>query len=205
MLLATHATPNHSLTWPLCQTVNAMAPQHVLSSAKSVYYVQAYLLLATWPQTFPPGASIQDQGWMYVGVATHMAQCLGLHRSFMSSEYSSVRSEPTEDTRREWVRTWVGCFIVSQLYTLTPHPLTQFIHDVGSESHHLGGLYYPKRSCAIIPHHLLNLRPHAHEPPRQAQNGPSRSTNNRSLVIVSKNLHWAIRNRRQPRYLPCPH
>jgi hypothetical protein len=51
---------------------------------------------------------------MYVSVATHMAQCLGLHRSFLSNEYNSSRNETNENTRPEWVRTWVGCFIVSQ-------------------------------------------------------------------------------------------
>ena len=61
---------------------------------------------------------------MYVGVATHMAQCLGLHRSFLSSEYSHNQTEPNEGTRREWVRTWVGCFIVCQLYALREVHLT---------------------------------------------------------------------------------
>jgi hypothetical protein len=51
---------------------------------------------------------------MYVSVATHMAQCLGLHRSFLSSEYTSNQNEANENARREWVRTWVGCFIVGQ-------------------------------------------------------------------------------------------
>jgi len=114
LLLATLANPNHSLTWALSQTVNSVAPQHALSPSKSVHLVQAFLLLATWPQTSPQGATINDQAWMYVGVATHMAQCLGLHRSFLSSEYSQNQPEPNEGTRREWVRTWVGCFIVGQ-------------------------------------------------------------------------------------------
>jgi hypothetical protein len=114
LLLATLATPNHSLTWALSQTVNSGAPQHALSPQKSVHLVQAFLLLATWPQTYPQGATINDQAWMYVGVATHMAQCLGLHRSFLSSEYSQSQTEPNEGARREWVRTWVGCFIVGQ-------------------------------------------------------------------------------------------
>jgi Fungal specific transcription factor domain len=118
LLLATLATPNHTLTWALSQTVNSAAPQQALSPNKSVYLVQAFLLLATWPQTYPQGATINDQAWMYVGVATHMAQCLGIHRSFLSSEYSQNQAEPNEGTRREWVRTWVGCFIVGQLYTL---------------------------------------------------------------------------------------
>ena len=116
LLLATLATPNHPLTWSLRQTVNTAAPQHALSASKSVYLVQAFLLLATWPQINPQGSSINDQAWMYAGVATHMAQCIGIHRSFLSSEYTQAQTEPTEDTRREWVRTWVGCFIVGQLY-----------------------------------------------------------------------------------------
>lgn len=114
LLLATLATSNHPLTWSLTQTVNTAAPQHVLSPNKSVHLVQAYLLLATWPQTHPQGSTLHDQAWMYVGVATHMAQTLGLHRSFLSSEYASNQNETNEHTRREWVRTWVGCFIVSQ-------------------------------------------------------------------------------------------
>jgi hypothetical protein len=116
LLLATLATSNHPLTWSLTQTVNTAAPQHVLSPNKSVHLVQAYLLLATWPQTHPQGSTLHDQAWMYVGVASHMAQTLGLHRSFLSSEYASNQNETNEHTRREWVRTWVGCFIVSQLY-----------------------------------------------------------------------------------------
>ena len=117
LLLATLDTPNHALTWPLTQTVNTAAPQNLLSPHKSVYLVQAFLLLATWPQTYPHGSNINEQAWMYASTATHMAQCLGLHKSFLSSEYSSTQTETTEDTRREWVRTWVGCFIVSQLYS----------------------------------------------------------------------------------------
>jgi len=70
---------------------------------------------------------------MYVGVATHMAQCLGLHRSFLSSEYTSNQTETNEDTRREWVRTWVGCFIVGQLY----FQLFEFTTNI---------LAYPRRS-----------------------------------------------------------
>jgi hypothetical protein len=116
LLLGTIATPNHTLTWSLSQTINSAAPQHVLSPTKSVHLVQAFLLLATWPQTHLQGSTIHDQAWMYVSVATHMAQCLGLHRSFLSSEYTSGRNETNENTRREMVRTWIGCFIVSQLY-----------------------------------------------------------------------------------------
>ena len=116
LLLGTLATPSHNLTWPLTQMVNALAPQMTLSPHKSVYLVQAFLLLATWPQTFPQSSNINEQAWMYVSVATHMAQCLGLHKSFLSCEYTMNQTETTEDTRREWVRTWVGCFIVSQLY-----------------------------------------------------------------------------------------
>jgi hypothetical protein len=113
LLLATLATPNHPLTWSLTNTVTTAAPEHVLSPNKSVYLVQAFLLLATWPQGTPQGSSVNDQAWMYVGIATHMAQCLGLHRSFLCSEYNT-QTDSNEDSRREWVRTWIGCFIVGQ-------------------------------------------------------------------------------------------
>jgi len=115
LLLGTLATPNHSLTWTLSQTVNSSAPQQVFTVTKSVHLVQAFLLLATWPQSHPQGSAIHDQAWMYVSIATHMAQCLGLHRSFLSNEYASTQNESNENARREGVRTWVGCFIVSQL------------------------------------------------------------------------------------------
>jgi hypothetical protein len=118
LFLASLATPNHPRTWSLRQTVNSLAPEQVFSTNKSVHLVQAFLLLATWPQSHPGTGSIHDEAWMYVGIATHMAQCLGLHRSFLSSEYGS-QSDVNESTRSESVRTWVGCFIVSQLYC--PH------------------------------------------------------------------------------------
>ena len=86
-----------------------------MSPNKSVYLVQALLLLATWPQGVPQGSTVNDHAWMYVGMATHMAQCLGLHRSFLSNEYHS-QMDATEEIHREWVRTWIGCFIVGQLY-----------------------------------------------------------------------------------------
>jgi len=124
LLIATLATPHHDLTWTLTQTVNSTAPQLALTPPKSVHIVQAFLLLATWPQNSQDGNPIHEQAWMYVSIATHMAQCLGLHRSFLASEYPGHGCEVNEDRRREWVRTWVGCFIVSQLYTHSKSVLT---------------------------------------------------------------------------------
>jgi Fungal specific transcription factor domain len=117
LLLGTLAIPNHDLTWPLSQTVNGNAPQLAFSAPKSVHLVQALLLLAMWPQTQLQGTEVHDHAWMYASSAVHIAQCIGLHRSFISSEYTE--SGNTEEVRHEWVRTWVGCFIVTQLYD--PH------------------------------------------------------------------------------------
>ena len=124
LLLGTLATPNHRLTWTLTHTVSSTAPQLSLTPPKSVHIVQAFLLLATWPQNQQEGNAIHEQSWLYVGIATHMAQCLGLHRSFLASEYPGHECEVNEDRRREWARTWVGCFIVSQLYTHSKPVLT---------------------------------------------------------------------------------
>jgi hypothetical protein len=122
-----------------------------------VYLVQAFLLLATWPHTYPQCNNVNEQAWMYVSTATHMAQCLGLHRSFLSSEYTTNEMEMTEDTRREWVRTWVGCFIVSQLYLHIKILLTKYLDVLGRTTHHPRRLYDSKRPISPFAHDLVHI------------------------------------------------
>jgi Fungal specific transcription factor domain len=79
-------------------------------ASKSVPFIQALLLLCTWP--FPYTAKILDRSWSYCGTATHIALELGLHRPRHISDFvwNVTVEEETLLTRRI---TWLACFIVN--------------------------------------------------------------------------------------------
>jgi hypothetical protein len=83
----------------------------ILIGTKSIYLVQALLLLCAW--TFPHEDMNKEPFSMYSAVAISMARSLGLHRpEYPYLLFAAKASEiGTLETRRI---TWLSCFLVDQ-------------------------------------------------------------------------------------------
>lgn len=87
-----------------------VATEFLVSEATSILQIQALLILAWWPMPFK--ATIQDPSWIYSNMALSKALRIGLHRS--SSFFQFMYGPQGGEKAR--LRTWVACFIVTQLY-----------------------------------------------------------------------------------------
>lgn len=92
--------------------IKRLAEKHTAPTSRSIYFVQALLLLCVWP--FPFKQVIDDPSWLYCGLATHMATLLGLHRpQHIVRLLSALDAEIGDFVERS--RTWIACFIVDQM------------------------------------------------------------------------------------------
>ncbi|OBT68086.1 hypothetical protein VE03_01510 [Pseudogymnoascus sp. 23342-1-I1] len=121
MVVSTKCLSMHSkLHTQLIEPVRRLASEFTKIENRCVEFVQALLLLCSWP--FPFNVSITDTSWMFCGMATHMALQLGLHRPHHQTEFvyrpqqqpefgpNSTPNEMESSIRRS---VWVGCYIVN--------------------------------------------------------------------------------------------
>ncbi|GAD96987.1 conserved hypothetical protein [Paecilomyces variotii No. 5] len=81
---------------------------YLVASIRSVYTIQALLLLCLWP--FPVEKQTDDPSWEYCAVAVAAVFKMGLD----DSQTSWIdASEPPSDNLACRLKTWLGCFIVS--------------------------------------------------------------------------------------------
>lgn len=88
-----------------------LAADIILLGNRSIYLVQALLLLCVWSS--PHGSMNKEPLSMYCALAISMARSLGLHRpQHPFPLFGAMSSElETTEVRRS---TWVSCFIVDQ-------------------------------------------------------------------------------------------
>lgn len=88
-----------------------LAADIILFGTRSVYLVQALLLLYVWSS--PHGSMNKEPLSMYCALAISMARSLGLHRPRYPFPFFAAMSSEigTLETRRS---TWLCCFIVDQ-------------------------------------------------------------------------------------------
>ncbi|KAK0614841.1 hypothetical protein B0T17DRAFT_510672 [Bombardia bombarda] len=109
--IASKVNPKHhnlpiQLTWP----VRRLAADTALKPP-SLPLVQALLLLCLWPLPF---ASMDDDpSWTFVGIATHKALQMALHKSTFERNFDNQMSRLNELTRQTMRSTWLACFILN--------------------------------------------------------------------------------------------
>ena len=124
MVISTKCFSMHSkLHAQLIEPVRRLASEFYKIENRCVGFVQALLLLCSWP--FPFNVSINDMSWMFCGMATHMALQLGLHRPHHQTEFvyrpqhqpefgPNLTPNESENSVRRIV--WAGCYIVNHRY-----------------------------------------------------------------------------------------
>lgn len=93
--------------------IKRLAADHTVAASRSIFFVQALLLLCVWP--FPFGAINEDPSWLYCGLAIHMAMLLGLHRPQHPFRLLHAADAEVGDLAMR-TRTWLACFTVNQMY-----------------------------------------------------------------------------------------
>jgi hypothetical protein len=112
MAIALRNKPEHrNMYMELSETVQAMAFNVAIPENRSLYSIQALLLLCCWPLPFGPTKN--DPSHTFVSLATHNALLLGLHRPQHASdfEYKTTHDDDMSVLRR---KCWIACFIINQ-------------------------------------------------------------------------------------------
>lgn len=85
-----------------------MLSEYLTCSIRSIWTIQALLLLCLWP--FPVENQLDDPSWEYCGIAVAAALKMGLDGSPANW---GVAIQPTTDELTCRLKTWLGCFAVS--------------------------------------------------------------------------------------------
>ena len=113
MAVGSKNSPTYShLYLQLQDPVTRLAADHARPASRSIYFVQALLLLSVWP--FPFNAVNEEPSWLHCGLATHMAMLLGLHRPLHPFRLLNAAGAEIGDLPMR-TRTWLACFIVDQM------------------------------------------------------------------------------------------
>ncbi|KAL2831543.1 fungal-specific transcription factor domain-containing protein [Aspergillus cavernicola] len=115
LAIASKGSGKHASDYPRLQILSRqLAADILLLGTRSIYLVQALLLLCVW--SFPLEDMNKELLSMYCAVAISMARSLGLHRpQYPFPLFAAKASEiGTLETR---TATWLSCFIVDQWHT----------------------------------------------------------------------------------------
>ncbi|KAJ5831764.1 hypothetical protein N7474_000075 [Penicillium riverlandense] len=115
LAMASKGSEKHASEYPRLQILSKqLAADILLLGTRSIYLVQALLLLCVW--SFPHDDMNKEPLSMYCAVAISMARSLGLHRpQYPFPLFAAKASEVgTVETR---TATWLSCFIVDQWHT----------------------------------------------------------------------------------------
>ena len=113
MALASKNHKKHTYLYlHLRDPIKRLAADHTTAASRSIFFVQALLLLCVWP--FPFSAINEEPSWLYCGLAVHMAMLLGLHRPQHPFRLLSAADAEVGDLA-ERTRTWLACFTVNHM------------------------------------------------------------------------------------------
>lgn len=84
--------------------------EQLFRSIRSIYTIQALLLLCTWP--LPVTTQPEDPSWEYCGMAVAAATKMNLCKADTRKLPEVSVSSSTDDTTLR-LKTWLGCFLVS--------------------------------------------------------------------------------------------
>jgi hypothetical protein len=112
LAIASKDSENYATDYPRLQIlVRQLVADILLLGTRSIYHVQALLLLCVW--SFPHEDMNREPFSMYGAVAISMARSLGLHRPHHPFLLFAAKASEigTMETR---TLTWLSCFIVDQ-------------------------------------------------------------------------------------------
>lgn len=106
------ASRDRVLVKSLIPHVQRMMSEITLKPVRNVETVQAILILCIWP--FPYTSQLDDQSFVFCGMAVHIGLQIGLHRPEYAYQFSSKQDvlRTSIPIRRT---TWISCFIVNQM------------------------------------------------------------------------------------------
>ena len=117
--------PQHSNYFSILRSpFRLLLSDYMVSSIRSIYTVQALLILILWP--FPVTKQQDDPSWEYCGMA--VAAVLKLTSDDSHTNWPG--SNPTFIEESVYSKTWLGCFAVSTEY-VCPN-VTSYFHASGS-------------------------------------------------------------------------